>query len=53
MRAPCGVEFPSAEFLKAHPEYAWQAPLLEDLKANPWIVVSAATSRETASASGQ
>lgn len=43
---PCGVEFHSAEFLKAHPEYAWQAPLLEDLKANPWIVVSAATPAE-------
>ena len=40
MGHPCGVEFHAAEFLKAHPEYAWQAPLLEDLKANPWIVVS-------------
>ena len=48
MGHPCGVEFHAAEFLKAHPEYAWQAPLLEDLKANPWIVVSAATTRETA-----
>jgi hypothetical protein len=50
---PCGIEFHSAEFLKAHPEYAWQAPLLQDLKANPWIVVSAATGREAASANGQ
>ncbi len=47
---PCGVEFHAAEFLKAHPEYAWQAPLLEDLKANPWITVSAATPRDTAAA---
>lgn len=38
---PCGVAFHSKEFLKAHPEYAWQASELEDLKANPWIVVSA------------
>ena len=45
---PCGTEFHAAEFLKAHPEYAWQAPLLQDLKANPWIVVSAKTAAETA-----
>lgn len=49
MGHPCGVEFHAAEFLKTHPEYAWQSPLLEDLKANPWIVVSAATAPETAS----
>ena len=39
---PCGVEFHAAEFLKAHPEYKWQSGLLEDLKANAWMVVSAA-----------
>ena len=48
MGHPCGLEFHVAEFLKAHPEYAWQASLLEDVKANVWIVVSAATPRETA-----
>ncbi len=47
---PCGVEFHAAKFLKAHPEYAWEAPLLRDLKANPWTVVgaSAAPSHEAA-----
>lgn len=45
---PCGMEFHAAEFLKAHPEYAWQSPLLEDLKANPWIVVSASAAPEAA-----
>lgn len=40
---PCGVEFHAAEFLKAHPEYAWQRPLLRDLKANAWAVFSAGT----------
>ena len=39
---PCGVEFNAKEFLKAHKEFAWQASELQDLKANPWIVVSAA-----------
>lgn len=38
---PCGVEFHAKEFLTAHKEFAWQASELEDLKANPWIVVSA------------
>jgi phospholipase B-like protein len=40
---PCGVEFHAKQFLKAHPEYAWQSTELEDLNANPWIVVSAPT----------
>ena len=39
---PCGVEFDAKQFLAAHKEFAWQASELEDLKANPWIVVSAA-----------
>ncbi|MGA8026434.1 MAG: C45 family peptidase [Bryobacteraceae bacterium] len=50
MGHPCGLEFHAAEFLKAHKEYAWQSSLLEDLKANPWIVVSAA---QTAQATAQ
>lgn len=47
MGHPCGVEFHAADHLKAHPEYAWQAPLLEDLKANPWTVFEAAPARAT------
>ena len=43
MGHPCGVVFNAADFLKAHKEYAWQKPLLEDLKANPWIDVAATT----------
>jgi hypothetical protein len=48
MGHPCGVEFHAAEFLKAHPEYAWQSGLLRDIKANPWIIVAAAQSTLTA-----
>ncbi len=33
---PCGANFIAAPFLKAHPEYAWQAPILRDMKAGPW-----------------
>jgi len=42
MGHPCGVEFHAREFLKAHKEFAWQSGTLQDVKANPWIVVSAA-----------
>ena len=42
MGHPCGVEFHAAEHLKEHPEFKWQAPLLRDVKANPWTVVEAA-----------
>jgi hypothetical protein len=44
MGHPCGLAFNAAEFLKVHKEYAWQSGLLQDLNANPWIVVSAAPS---------
>ena len=47
---PCGLAFHAAEFLKEHKEYAWQQSLLRDLKANPWTVVSASTSRQTMTA---
>ncbi len=50
---PCGLEFHAAEFLKEHKEFAWQGPLLRDLKANPWSVVSAGTNRESVAAAGR
>ncbi len=37
---PCGLAFNAKEFLAKHKEFAWQAPELQDLKANPWIVVA-------------
>ena len=40
MGHPCGVAFNAKTFLKAHPEYSWQEPALEDLKVNAWTVVS-------------
>jgi phospholipase B-like protein len=50
MGHPCGVEFHAAEFLKAHQEYAWQQPLLGDLKANRWTVFASEKSPGTAMA---
>jgi hypothetical protein len=38
---PCGVAFDAKKHLEEHPEQAWQASELEDLKANAWTVVSA------------
>jgi phospholipase B-like protein len=48
---PCGLEFHAKDFLKTHQEYAWQAPLLEDVKAHAWTVVSAAQTSESAMSS--
>src|ERR1700693_3672917 len=33
---PCGADFHAEDFLKEHPEYSWQKPLLRDMKAGPW-----------------
>ena len=33
---PCGEDFHAAEFLAAHPDYAWEKPALRDMKAGPW-----------------
>jgi hypothetical protein len=33
---PCGEDFLAAPFLKAHPQFAWEAPILRDMKAGPW-----------------
>ncbi|HUK29710.1 MAG TPA: C45 family peptidase [Candidatus Acidoferrum sp.] len=33
---PCGEDFLAEPFLKAHPEFDWQRPILRDMKAGPW-----------------
>jgi hypothetical protein len=33
---PCGEDFIADTFLKAHPEFDWQRPILKDMKGNPW-----------------
>ncbi len=35
---PCGQEFLAKPFLEEHPAYAWQAPILRDLKSGPWTL---------------
>jgi len=38
---PCGEDFLAEPFLEHHPEFAWQKPLLRDMKAGPWTVFTA------------
>jgi hypothetical protein len=35
---PCGADFLAKPFLSKHREYAWQAPILGDMKAGPWAL---------------
>ena len=38
---PCGEDFLAKPFLTAHPEFAWQAPILKDMKSGPWTEFAA------------
>ena len=38
---PCGEDFLAEPFLAAHPEFAWEKPILHDMKAGPWTTFSA------------
>jgi len=38
---PCGEDFHAAEFLAAHPQFAWQKPILHDMIAGPWTTFTA------------
>ena len=39
---PCGEDFIADKFLKDHPEFDWQRPVLRDMKGNPWAEFKAA-----------
>jgi hypothetical protein len=38
---PCGEDFLAAPFFASHPEFAWQKPILHDMKAGPWTAFHA------------
>jgi len=38
---PCGSNFNAKEFLKAHPEFSWEEPVLKDMNSGPWTVFKA------------
>ena len=33
---PCGEDFIADTFLKEHPEFSWQKPILKNMKGQPW-----------------
>ena len=35
---PCGRDFTAADFLRRHPEWAWQKPYLRDMTSRPWTL---------------
>ncbi len=43
---PCGDDFLVQPFLADHPEFAWEKPILNDMKAGPWTIF---TTMETSS----
>ena len=38
---PCGESFKAAPYLAAHPEFAWQKAILNDMIAGPWTAFQA------------
>jgi hypothetical protein len=47
MGHPCGEDFLAQPFLASHPDYAWQAPFLRDMKSGPWTTFRSAEISET------
>lgn len=47
---PCGEDFLAGPFLKAHPEFSWEAPVLKDMKAGPWTTFAAGETKAGAMA---
>jgi hypothetical protein len=38
----CGMDFKAADFMRAHPEFAWQKDLQRDMKAGAWTTFTVA-----------
>ncbi len=41
MGHPCGIDFKADTHMAAHPEFAWQKPVVRDLDSHPWTVFAA------------
>jgi hypothetical protein len=50
---PCGDDFHAKPFLDSHPDYAWQAPYLRDMKAGPWSFFQSDETRPSAKLVGE
>jgi hypothetical protein len=49
---PCGEDFLAQPFFAAHPEYAWQKPILNDMKAGPWATFTTSEPTPASTAAG-
>ena len=50
---PCGADFLAEPFLKEHPEFDWEKPVLQDMKGNPWAEFKAGEKPAGAVAGGK
>jgi hypothetical protein len=41
----CGLRFNAASHIKAHPQFAWERPLLRDIGAEPWTLFATGNAR--------
>jgi hypothetical protein len=49
---PCGGDFLAEPFLKEHPEFEWEKPVMRDMKGNPWAEFKAGEKPSSAVAAG-
>lgn len=50
---PCGEDFIAAPFFAAHPQFAWEKPILHDMKAGPWTEFKSGDGQNGAIAAGR
>jgi hypothetical protein len=46
----CGINFKAADYLRKHPEFSWEKPLLRDMDAYPWTTFSTASGHQQVAA---
>ncbi|HEY4010776.1 MAG TPA: C45 family peptidase [Acidobacteriaceae bacterium] len=50
---PCGADFLAGPFFAAHPEFAWEKPVLHDMKAGPWTEFRTGEAAQSGTAAGR
>jgi hypothetical protein len=50
---PCGEDFLAEPFFAAHPQFAWEKPILHDMKAGPWTEFKSGDGQDGAVAEGR
>jgi len=49
---PCGGDFKAAPWLAAHPQFAWEKPVLRDMDGHPWTTFTAAAASSATAQGG-